>query len=77
VATAKIPLANPVGTWARGSPGGEWRDSPLDAGDIDPEGIKEIVEYDTGDEDVLRPRPRDEYGPCEEANESEEGSATQ
>jgi hypothetical protein len=45
---------------------GEWRGSPLDAGGIDPYGIKEIiVEYDTGDEEILKPRLRDEYGAYE------------
>jgi hypothetical protein len=48
-------------------PGEEWSGSPLDVSDgIDPYGIKEIVvEYDTGNEDILRPRLRDEYGSYE------------
>jgi hypothetical protein len=46
--------------------GGEWHGSPLDVGGIDPYGIKEIiVEYDTGDEEILKPRLRDEYGAYE------------
>jgi hypothetical protein len=45
---------------------GAWCGSPLDPGDIDPYGIKEIVvEYDMGNEDVLRPRLREEYGAYE------------
>lgn len=33
---------------------------------MDPNGIKEIViEYDTGDEEVLEPELRDEYGSYE------------
>jgi hypothetical protein len=47
-------------------PGGEWRGSPLEVGRIDPYGIKEIIiKYDTGDEEVLRPRLHDEYGSYE------------
>jgi hypothetical protein len=48
-------------------PAEEWRGSPLDVGGvIDPYGIEEIaVVYDTGAEDILRPRLRDEYGSYE------------
>ena len=45
-----------------------WRGSPLDVADItiDPYGIKEIViEFDNDDEDVLRPKQRDEFGAYE------------
>ena len=42
--------------------GHAWRGGPLDVGGIAPRGIEEIVvEYDTGDEEVLKPRLRDEY----------------
>lgn len=46
---------------------GEWEGSPLQMGSgLDPYGIKEIViEFDTGDEEVLVPRIRDEYGSYE------------
>ena len=42
----------------------QWRGSPLDVseGTMDPYGIKEIViEFDNGDEDVLRPKQREEF----------------
>ncbi len=45
-----------------------WRGSPLDMaeGRMDPNGIKEIViEFDSGDEDVFRPRRREEFGAYE------------
>ncbi len=45
-----------------------WRGSPLDmaASGIDPNGIKEIViEFDSGDEDIFRPRRREEFGAYE------------
>ena len=43
-------------------PGNEWRGGPLDVSGIAPRSIEEIVvEYDTGDEEVLKPRLRDEY----------------
>ena len=46
-----------------------WRGSPLDiagGGGMDPNGIEEIViEFDSGDEDVFRPRRRDEFGAYE------------
>ena len=41
-----------------------WRGSPLDmAGNaIDPHGIREVViEFDNGDEDILRPKRRKEF----------------
>ena len=41
-----------------------WRGSPLDMGGstMDAYGIKEIViEFDDGDEDVFRPKQRDEF----------------
>jgi hypothetical protein len=48
-------------------PDKEWRGSPLDmVGGMDPYGIEEIVlVYDTGTEEVLKPRLRDEYGSYE------------
>jgi hypothetical protein len=48
---------------ARERPDNEWRGSPLQMwSGIDPYGIKEIVlEFDTGDEEVLKPRIRDEF----------------
>lgn len=66
----------PTGSWWNGdrrskemdvNSGKEWRGSPLDlGGGIDPYGIKEIVvEYDTGNEDILKPQLRDEYGSYE------------
>jgi hypothetical protein len=42
----------------------QWRGSPLDMaeGGIDAYGIKEIViEFDNGDEDILRSKQRDEF----------------
>lgn len=48
--------------------GKELRGSPLDLqeGGIDPHGIKEIVvEYGTGNDDVLKPKLRDEYSSYE------------
>lgn len=45
-----------------------WRGSPLDiAGNaIDADGIKEVViEFDNDDEDILRPKQRDEFGSYE------------
>jgi hypothetical protein len=41
-----------------------WEGSPLQMGDgLDPYGIKEIViEFDTGDEEVLTPALGEEYG---------------
>ena len=41
-----------------------WRGSPLDAseGTMDPYSIREVViEFDNGDEDILRPKQRDEF----------------
>ena len=45
-----------------------WRGSPLDMAEsgMDPYGIREIViEFDSGDEDVFRPRRREEFGSYE------------
>jgi len=45
-----------------------WRGSPLDVADssIDAYGIENIViEFDNGDEDVLRPKQRGEFGSYE------------
>ena len=42
----------------------EWRGSPLDVAEstMDPYGIREVViEFDNGDEDILRPKQRDEF----------------
>lgn len=46
---------------------GEWQGSPLQMGSgLDPYGIEEIViEFDTGDKEVLVPRLRDEFGSYE------------
>ena len=41
-----------------------WRGSPLDVAEssVDAYGIKEIViEFDNGDEDILRPKQREEF----------------
>jgi hypothetical protein len=46
----------------------QWRGSPLDMGGstMDAYGIKEVVlEFDNGDEDVFRPRMREEFGSYE------------
>lgn len=44
-----------------------WQGSPLEIrGGLDPYGIQEIaIEFDTGDEEVLKPRRRDEFGSYE------------
>jgi hypothetical protein len=45
-----------------------WRGSPLDMAEsgMDPYGIREVViEFDSGDEDVFRPRRREEFGAYE------------
>ncbi|MBA2442767.1 MAG: hypothetical protein H0V53_10245 [Rubrobacter sp.] len=44
-----------------------WRGTPLDMGGrLDPYGIQEIsLEYDSGDEDVFRPRLSKEFGSYE------------
>ena len=45
-----------------------WRGSPLDMGGntVDAYGIKEVViEFDNDDEDILRPKQRDEFGSYE------------
>lgn len=45
----------------------EWQGSPLQMGSgLDPYGIQEIViEFDTGDEEVLKPQGRAEFGSYE------------
>jgi hypothetical protein len=46
----------------------EWRGSPLDMAEstMDPNGIREIVvEFDNGDQDIFRPRRREEFGSYE------------
>lgn len=45
----------------------QWKGTPLDMGEnLEPNGIKELcIEYDTGDEDVFRPRQRREFGSYE------------
>ena len=47
--------------------GNEWRGSPLQMGrGMDSYGIKEVVvEFDRGEEEVLRARRRDEFGSYE------------
>jgi len=47
--------------------GGEWAGSPLQMGSgLDPYGIAEIViEFDTGDEEVIVPKLREEFGSYE------------
>jgi hypothetical protein len=45
-----------------------WRGSSLDMAEstIDADGIKEVViEFDNDDEDILRPKQRDEFGSYE------------
>ncbi len=45
-----------------------WRGSPLDMAEnaIDAHGIKEVViEFDNGDQDIFRPRLREEFGSYE------------
>lgn len=42
----------------------DWRGSPLDIAErgMDPYGIREVViEFDNGDQDVFRPRRREEF----------------
>jgi hypothetical protein len=42
----------------------QWRGSPLDmaASGIDPYGIREVViEFESGDQDIFRPRRREEF----------------
>ena len=42
----------------------QWRGSPLDVseGTMDPYGITEVViEFDNGDEDILRPKQRERF----------------
>lgn len=52
---------------ARERPDNGWRGSPLQMwSGMDPYGIEEIViEFDTGDEEVLKPLMRDEFGSYE------------
>ncbi len=52
---------------ARESADKEWHGSPLQMwSGMDPYGIEEIViEFDTGDEEVLKPLRRDEFGSYE------------
>jgi hypothetical protein len=52
---------------AKERPENEWRGSPLQVGSgMDPYGVQEIViEFDTGDEEVLKPKRRDEFGSYE------------
>jgi hypothetical protein len=44
-----------------------WQGTPLDIGEsLEPEGIRELcIEYDTGEEDIFRPRLRREFGSYE------------
>ena len=42
------------------------RTSVLEVGEMDPYGIREVViEFDNGDEDVFRPRMREDFGSYE------------
>jgi hypothetical protein len=45
----------------------QWRGSPLEMEQgMDPYGIKEIIfEFDTGEEEVMRPKVREEFGSYE------------
>jgi hypothetical protein len=45
----------------------QWRGSPLEMEQgMDPYGIKEIVlEFDTGEEEIIRPKLREEFGSYE------------
>ncbi len=45
----------------------QWRGSPLEMErGIDPYGIKEIVlEFDSGEEEIMRPKQREEFGSYE------------
>jgi hypothetical protein len=45
----------------------QWQGSPLQMGSgLDPYGIAEIaLQFDTGDEEVLKPRMREEFGAYE------------
>ena len=45
----------------------QWRGSPLDMEEgMDPYGIKEIVlEFDTGEEEIMRPKQCEEFGSYE------------
>jgi hypothetical protein len=45
---------------------GDRTTSVLEVGEMDPYGIREVViEFDNGDEDVFRPRMREEFGSYE------------
>jgi hypothetical protein len=52
---------------AKERPDSEWRGSPLQMAEgLDPYGIEEIIiEFDTGDEEVLKPKLREEFGSYE------------
>ncbi len=52
---------------AKERPDNEWQVSPLQMGSgLDPYGITKVVlEFDTGEEEVLLPRIRDEFGSYE------------
>jgi hypothetical protein len=45
----------------------QWRGTPLEMEEgMDPYGIKEIVlEFDTGEEEIMRPKQREEFGSYE------------
>jgi hypothetical protein len=45
----------------------QWRGSPLEMEQgMDPYGIKEIIfEFDTGEEEIMRPKLREEFGAYE------------
>jgi hypothetical protein len=45
----------------------QWRGTPLEMEEgMDPYGIKEIVfEFDTGEEEIMRPKVREEFGSYE------------
>jgi hypothetical protein len=47
--------------------GEQWQGTPLDMElGMDPYGIKEIVfEFDTGEEEIMRPKQREEFGSYE------------
>ena len=47
--------------------GGEWEGSPLQMGSgLDPYGIQEIIlEFDSGSQEILKPRIRKEFGSYE------------
>ena len=51
----------------RANRGCSWEETPLQMGmDLDPYSIEEIViEFDTGDEEILKPRMSEEFGSYE------------